>query len=155
MLCTGPSFPLQCVCPGVQVGSCHTTSCSSPLPPAHCLHAQEERKRKGRQDWGGGEREWDLKRMADVLSFKKHPANQLLCLSVDPELGQIRKVFFCLFLLPVFLHCMQNFNNGILFPGRQRFLSFIFGYSPRETCYIFTNCLKFKQCKISLFCCWL
>lgn len=35
--------------------------------------------------------------MADVLSFKKYPANQLLCLSVDPELGQIRKVFFCLF----------------------------------------------------------
>ena len=55
VLCSVPSSPLWCVCPGVQ-DSCHVTTMplTPTMPPPHCLHAGEESKRNEREDWGLG-----------------------------------------------------------------------------------------------------
>lgn len=105
----GLPFPFSVCVPGCRWAAATPPRVAHPCPQLTAfVPRRKENEREDKTGVGevGGDREWDLKRTADVLSFKKYPATQLLCLSVDPELGQIRKVF-CLF---VCFYCQFSFT---------------------------------------------
>lgn len=105
------------------------------MPPddCHATHLPTSIPRRKNNEMENFEREWE--KLSLILKVSNSFVFELIL-----YLG--REVVFYSDILPSLHAKLQQWN---LIPYETK-IYFIFGYFPRETCCIFTHCLKFKHC---------